>query len=711
MTVVVQTPFNEHVGNGVTTVFGFTFQVLAAADLVVSIDGVVQPSSAYTINGLGVLAGGDVTFVAAPANGAEILLSREIELARSTDYQNNGDLRSDTVDEDFNRLWQALQGQGAVLGGALRAPYPEQIGELPEATSRADRLLGFNSLGQPIIVDVPSPSFPTDAATVSWTQTGSGAIGRNVRDKLRESVSVKDFGAVGDGVTDDTAAIQAAVDAHPNVYIPQGTYIIADPGIFHVDGMRLFGDGKTKSILKKKANTGATDQLDPIVRERFVAGLATPASDITIERLGFVGNSDTGILTNKGAGLLRFYEHYGLRVVSCAFSKGRGYGAGFEGAPASPNADRRGPHVDSYFEDCDFYENGKQAYLLGSDTDDGVDFKSSDRTMMVNCRAWDNGDKGFDLRGRDVLAIGCRSWDNAGAGFTHGHEGVQAGTITVLPAMASFVSCWAWDNGAAGFAVVPQVTPGVVNGLQFTSWQGCVAWNNVHNFNVTSRGTNDLAVARVLLQSCMSRDPATGFRHFLASDLCESVSVVGGSYVGGSTAGLSVNGGQIGPFNLSGVTIEGTGGNAVTGSSNASARTNITGCVFRNITGTAFSGVSNVTASGNTYESVSSATPISVTGTNNRILDKHQGARTVASAAALTLPEISDMITVTGTTNVTSIAASWAQRVVTLRFTGVLTVTDGSNLFLAGNLVTANNTVLTLQCDGANWFEMARSVN
>lgn len=64
----------------------------------------------------------------------------------------------------------------------------------------------------------------TVANLVSYTPAGAGAVERTVEGKLRESVSIKDFGAVGDGTTDDTAAIQAALTAGVRVYVPPGTY-------------------------------------------------------------------------------------------------------------------------------------------------------------------------------------------------------------------------------------------------------------------------------------------------------------------------------------------------------------------------------------------------------------------------------------------------------------------------------------------------------
>jgi parallel beta-helix repeat protein len=91
------------------------------------------------------------------------------------------------------------------------------------------------------------------AAVLGFMPAGTGAVARTAQDKLREVVSVKDFGAVGDGVADDTLAIRAALNSGAfNVSLPSGQYRVtpqADGAALQVpDGVNLRGDPSSSEL-------------------------------------------------------------------------------------------------------------------------------------------------------------------------------------------------------------------------------------------------------------------------------------------------------------------------------------------------------------------------------------------------------------------------------------------------------------------------------
>jgi hypothetical protein len=94
-----------------------------------------------------------------------------------------------------------------------------------------------------------------DACGVTYNPPFAGGVAYPVCVKLEQTVSVKDFGAVGDGVTDDSAAIQAALNYANSIggcaiYIPTGTYRKSDlsPVLTMYSNTTLYGDGDSSVI-------------------------------------------------------------------------------------------------------------------------------------------------------------------------------------------------------------------------------------------------------------------------------------------------------------------------------------------------------------------------------------------------------------------------------------------------------------------------------
>lgn len=153
------------------------------------------------------------------------------------------------------------------------------------------------------IANLASASAGKGAALVGYSQGSANAVARTVNDRLRDYVSVKDFGAVGDGVTDDTIAIQAAVDyaissdTH-SVFFPfaqRERYRLTSTIVISASGFQLLGN--VAPIYEPE--TGGYIFGDRGVTDLFNYGngaAITPSNQFVVEGLAFY--SDTGLTQN-----------------------------------------------------------------------------------------------------------------------------------------------------------------------------------------------------------------------------------------------------------------------------------------------------------------------------------------------------------------------------------------------------------------------------
>lgn len=141
---------------------------------------------------------------------------------------------------------------------------------------------------------------------------GASLVGyknQTVAQKLGEAVSVLDFGATGDGITEDTVAIQACIDSvgrGGSIYLPSGVYVVTK---LQIDAtVRFYGDGGgetgamtvlTGSWLKLKDNAGLLegeslltilDTYEDLPRTRRVFA--------KVEGIGLIGNYQNNTFGN-----------------------------------------------------------------------------------------------------------------------------------------------------------------------------------------------------------------------------------------------------------------------------------------------------------------------------------------------------------------------------------------------------------------------------
>jgi len=185
-------------------------------------------------------------------------------------------------------------------------------------------LLGYYSKG-----DGGGGTFYWDSTSIEDDNGGTiieatGVVdGRWIRN-YSGAVNVKLFGAVGDGVTDDTAAIQAAVDIGKEVYFPEGTYLISDT--IEAPSMTLFGD-EAFNASTIKANFYTADK--PMLKTTgyYNNGKYTSFTNLTMRGYNTTNKTATGVqLLNASAeDIDAYFENCSfLSLIKGIYCKGRG---------------------------------------------------------------------------------------------------------------------------------------------------------------------------------------------------------------------------------------------------------------------------------------------------------------------------------------------------------------------------------------------------
>ena len=288
-----------YAGTGLQTVFGFNFKVFQASDVLV-----VQTDASGNVTTLALTTnysvalnsnqdtspGGSITLLVAPATGYSITLSSQVQALQGANLTNAGNFYPSVINNALDYLTILVQQLSTIVGNALRLPLGTSGVSTTLPTPVGSTGLGWNSTGTAIInyvlqagTSLVSLAASTGSSLVGFIQSGTGAVARTVQDKARESVSVLDFGAVGDGATDDTVAFTHAQASATYIEVPAGMNCKVSAGL---NSWKFYGAGTVTEPGRvwQLSRSPQTDQTQKVYRDTYGTFESAAGSSLAINR-------------------------------------------------------------------------------------------------------------------------------------------------------------------------------------------------------------------------------------------------------------------------------------------------------------------------------------------------------------------------------------------------------------------------------------------
>ena len=347
---------------------------------------------------------------------------------------------------------------------------------------------------------------------VGFLQAGTGAVARTVQSKLRDVVSVKDFGAAGDGVTDDTAAIQSALSEAQSknkwaLYFPPGIYVTTQPIVISVSEGHIYGAGSKNTVIR----LSSTETVDFIQISDPTRIFRVQVSGIRLDyNLNLGPSNATAIrITNLSAGTFTDIDIFNFKhgihidgyrpdgsvniIVDKVTIRNLGVGSGY--------GIRVNECVDLFVSNTTINSPAGSEHLAS--------------IFIENCQAaWFSdidalkGQTGLLVRG---LAGGIVTWlfFNQCAFDKNTIDGIRiiGESETCLIKGLNFVNCWSSSNGRRGTEVVCNagLSNERVNGISFSSHRSV---NNVRE-GISLSNVTDVHISNSFIAGNSKDSPGT----------------------------------------------------------------------------------------------------------------------------------------------------------------------------------------------------------